>query len=142
MITLDYTIFIQALFFLLLWAILARLLFRPLMALMEQREKRTEGVRAEAQILAEDGRRLQLEYEGGIAQAREAGEAAKEEIRREAVATAQLIVVEVREEAARAAEQIRARVQEELGRGRAQAAADAEVIGRQMAEKILGRKLA
>ncbi|MBI4489527.1 MAG: ATP synthase F0 subunit B [Deltaproteobacteria bacterium] len=141
MIALDYTVIIQIVSFLLLWFLLARLLFRPFLGLLEERERRTEGVKAETASLMAEGERLRAEYENGIARVRDEGNAAKEVIVREARQAREGLLAQAKEEATRLIETAREEIQRELQRGRELAAREAEVIARQMAEKILGRKI-
>lgn len=141
MIALDYTVIIQIVSFLLLWFLLARLLFRPFLGLLEERERRTEGVKAETASLTAEGERLRAEYENGIARATDEGNAAKEVILRDARQAREGLLARAKEEATRLMETAREEIQRELQRGRELAAREAEAIARQMAEKILGRKI-
>lgn len=141
MIALDYTVIVQIVAFLFFWFLLAKLLFRPFLRLLEERERRTEGVKAETSSLMEEGERLRREYESGIQRARDEGHAVKEGIVEEARRTRERLLVQVREETARLLEAVRQEVQREMQRGREFAAQEAEWIAQQMAEKILGRKI-
>src|SRR3989304_1167460 len=123
MIALDYTVFIQVVAFLFFWFFLTRLLIRPFLGLLAERERRTEGVKSEAALLKEEGERLGKEYELGITKAQGEAKAVKGE--------GGAGVLEG------AGEEIR----KELKRGGGDAAREAEVIAHQMAEKILGRKI-
>jgi F-type H+-transporting ATPase subunit b len=139
MIAFDYTVLIQIVAFLVFWFLLTKLLFKPFIALLEARERRTEGTKAEAATLKEEGERLAKEYEQAIAQVVEQGRAAKETIVEEGRQARERLLSQVREEAARRVEAARTEIHKELERGRALAAREAEAIARQMAEKILGR---
>lgn len=141
MIALDYTVLIQVVAFLLFWFLLTRLLFKPFLAILEEREQRTEGVKAKAAALREEGERLLKEYEYAIAKARDEGRAAKEAIVQEGRQARERLLAQAREEAARMLEAVREEIQKELQRGRELAAREAQAIGQQMAEKILGRKI-
>ncbi len=141
MIALDYTVIVQIVSFLFLWFLLTRLLFRPFIGLLEERERRTEGVKAETALLLEEGERLRVEYENEIARARGEGNAAKEAILQEARQARERLLAQAREEATRRLEVVRGEVQREMQRGHELATREAEVIAQQMAEKILGRKV-
>jgi F-type H+-transporting ATPase subunit b len=141
MIALDYTVLIQIVAFLVFWFLLTKLLFKPFIGLLEERERRTEGAKAEAAALKEEGERLSKEYERAIAQAREKGRAAKEGIIQEARQLRERLLSQAREEAARMVQAAREEIRKELERGRELAAREAEAIARQMAEKILGRRI-
>ena len=123
MISLDYTILLQMLLFLLLWVVLSRILFRPYLSLLEEREKRTEGAQDESFALEQEGQRLRALYEDGLAKARAAGEAVK-----------------AREEAAETLERMRLEIRNELAREREMARREAEAIAQDMVAKVLGRR--
>lgn len=142
MITIDHTVVVQILAFLLFWLVLSKILFRPLLALLEERERRTEGFKAEAASLKEEAERLKAEYEAGIARAAEEANAAKGVIVREAHEARERFLALAREEAARVIESARKEVELEMQRGRELAVRESEVIAQQMAEKILGRNVA
>lgn len=139
---LDYSVLVQVVAFLFLWFLLTRLLFRPFLGLLQERERRTEGVKAESASMMAEAERLRAQYEAGIAKANDDGRAVKESLVREARQAREQLLAQAREEASRMLEAVRDEVQRELQRGREQAAREAEVIARQMAEKILGRKVA
>ena len=141
MIALDYTVLIQIVAFLVFWFLLTKLLFKPFLGLLEERERRTEGVKGEAVSLKEEGERLRKEYEYAVARARDEGHVMKEGIVQEARRTRERLLTQAREEAARMLEAVREEIQKELQRGRELAAREAEAIAQQMAEKILGRKI-
>jgi len=142
MIALDYTVVIQIVSFLFLWLLLAKLLFKPFLGLLEERERRTEGVKAEASSLMEEGQGLRLEYENKIATARDEARGLKETILGEALQARDRFLAQAREDASRLLGQARQEVQQQMERERELAAREAEAIARQMAEKILGRRIA
>jgi F-type H+-transporting ATPase subunit b len=142
MITLDYTVLVQIVFFLALWFVLAKLLFKPFIALLEEREKRTEGLKATAASLTAEAERLRADYESAIRKANEDGVAVKEIILQEARRTRERLLAEARSQAAGRLAAAREEIQKQLRRGREEAVQEAVTIARQMAEKILGRNIA
>lgn len=83
MISLDFSVVYQILLFLVFWAILSKILFRPYLAVLEERERNTSGARHETGDLEHEGERLRAQYEEKIAQAEAAGNALKEAILQE-----------------------------------------------------------
>ena len=142
MISIDFSLVVQIVLFLILWSILRRVLFGPVGRLMAERERRTEGAHAEARSLAEEGKELQAQYDAAIAQARAEGEAIKSEIRDEAIKARNVILSQGRDAATQKIQEIREEVQKELEAARRVAATNAEALAQEMAEKVLGRKLA
>jgi F-type H+-transporting ATPase subunit b len=132
----------QIVLILLLWAILGKLLFKPFLGLVEEREKRTEGLKAAAATLTAEAERLRADYESAIRQANEEGAAAKEALLDEARKTREQLLHQARADAAQRLTAVREEIQKEMKQGREQALAEAEAIARQMAEKVLGRKIA
>jgi F-type H+-transporting ATPase subunit b len=141
MISLDLSILYQVVIFVFLWLILSRILFRPYLKLLEEREHKTSGALHESHDLDREGERLKLQYEEKIAQAQSAGNAVKEAILQQARQQRERILTEAREEATRSLEAVRQEVQKQLEEERRLAAAEAAGLGREMASKILGRSL-
>ncbi len=141
MIALDYTVIVQAVAFLVFWFLLTKLLFKPFVGLLEERERRTEGVKAEAAALREEGERLLKEYEYAIAKARDKARAAKEKIVQEGRQARERLLGQARGDASWTLEAVRAEIEKELQRGQEIAAGEAQAIAQQMAEKIIGRKI-
>jgi F-type H+-transporting ATPase subunit b len=134
-------VLIQIVVLLLLWAILNKILFKPFLRLVEEREKRTEGLKAAATALTAEAERLRADYESAIRQANDEGAAAKEALLEEARRTREQLLTESRAQSAERLAAVRDEIKKEMEQGRAQALQEAETIARQMAEKVLGRKV-
>jgi F-type H+-transporting ATPase subunit b len=142
MITIDYTAVVQIIAFLVFWFFADKIIFRPLLRLTEEREQRTEGVKAATASLVEEAERLRQEYESGLAQARAQGDALKEGILADARRARDAALANARAEAARIVQNARDEIQSELKNSHEFAIREAEGIARQMTEKILGRRIA
>jgi len=136
------TVLIQVVGFLALWFLLAKFLFNPFIAVLEEREKRTDGLKAAAAALTAEVEKLRAEYESAIAKANEEGAAVKETILQEARRTRERLLAESRTQAAARLTAVREEIKKEIDTGRALALQEAAMIARQMAEKVLGRKVA
>ena len=112
----DLTLVYQIILFLILWAILSKVLFHPYLSLLDERERKTAGALREAGDFEREGERLRVEYEEKIAQAQAAGYAAKEAIVKEAQSQREKRLAETREEAAHLLEKARAEVRAEMDR--------------------------
>jgi F-type H+-transporting ATPase subunit b len=141
MISLDYSIAYQIVIFLVLWLILSKVLFRPYLSLLEERERRTSGAQHDSTALENEGARLRAQYEEQIAQAQAAGYAAKEAILQEARQQREKILAQFREEALRMLEDVRREVEGQMQKERQLAATEVRVIAQEMASKILGRNV-
>jgi F-type H+-transporting ATPase subunit b len=142
MISLDYSVVYQIVIFLVLWIILSKVLFRPYLNLLEQRERRTTGAQHDSTDLEHEGARLRAQYEEKIAQAQAAGYTAKEAILQEARQQREKVLAQVREEAMSMLEEVRREVASQVQRERQVATAEIRTIAQEMASKILGRNVA
>jgi F-type H+-transporting ATPase subunit b len=142
MISLDYSLFYQIVLFLVLWLILNKVLFRPYLRLLEERERRTAGTRQEAIDLEQEGARLRAQYEEKIAQAQIAGYAAREAILQEARQQRERILTQAHADAMSTLEAVRREVASEMQKERQLAAAEVRTIAQEMAGKVLGRNVA
>ena len=142
MISLDFSVFYQIVLFLLLWAVLSRILFRPYLAALEKRERETSGARHDIEVLEGEGMRLKAEYEAQLAQAQASGNLAKEKILQEARQQRERIINQAREEATVLLDTVRREIEDQLAKERQRAMAEAGVVGREMVSKILGRTVA
>lgn len=141
MISLDYSVILQILFFLLFWFLMDKIIFKPFLGLLDERERRTEGAKAETGALIEDAERLRAEYESGMAKAQEEAAAVKEAILVDARRSREQLLTQAREEAGKMMERSRGEIRIELQKARELVLREAEAIARQMTEKILGRRL-
>jgi F-type H+-transporting ATPase subunit b len=140
MIAVDYTVVAQIFFFLVLWFSLSRVLFRPFLKMLEERERKTEGAREEAAAQVQEGEKLRIEYEQALAAAEQEGIALKERLLTDGRRTRDEILNRAREEAAARLQEVRETTAKELARERPSAAQEAETIARAVVEKILGRR--
>jgi F-type H+-transporting ATPase subunit b len=141
MISLDYSVVYQIVLFLVLLVILSKVLFRPYLGLLEEREHRTTGAQHDSTDLEHEGARLRAQYEEKIAQAQADGYAAKEAILQEARQQREKLLTQAREEAQSMLEAVRREVESQIQRERQLAAAEVRMIAQEMASKVLGRNV-
>jgi F-type H+-transporting ATPase subunit b len=142
MISLDYSIIYQILLFLVLWIILSKVLFRPYLHLLEERERRTIGAQHDSTELEREGARLRAQYEEQIARAQAAGYTAKEAIVQEGRQQREKLLGQAREMAMNMLEGVRREVDSQMQRERQLAVAEARIVAQEIANKILGRPVA
>lgn len=141
MISLDYSIVYQIVLFLVLFVILSKVLFRPYLNLLEERERRTTGAQHDSTDLEHEGARLRVQYEEKIAQGQAAGYAAKEAIQQEARQQRERVLTQAREEAMVMLEGVRREVESQIQKEKQFAAAEVGTIAQEMASKVLGRNV-
>jgi F-type H+-transporting ATPase subunit b len=141
MIALDFSVVWQILLFLILWPLVSKVLFRPYMALLEEREQKTTGADDNASSLEHEAEQLRAQYQEAIANAAAAGQVTKEAIVQEARQQREALLSDAREDAARILERVRLELQSQLARERELAIGEADAIAHEMVAKILGRRV-
>jgi F-type H+-transporting ATPase subunit b len=142
MINIDISIVYQMVLFVVLWVILSKILFKPYLSLLEERERKTTGAQHDSADLEHEGARLKSQYEEKIARAQAAGYAAKEAILQDGRQQRETILGQAREQAARTLSQVRQEVAAALEQEKRLAASEVSIVAAEMASKVLGRKVA
>lgn len=136
----DLSVFWVIFFVLLLTVLLDRLLFKPVLRVMAQREDAIRSARELAERSASEARAAVAEFEQKTADARGEIYRQMDEMRRSALEERAQILAATRAEAeaeiARATTVLRAETEE----ARRRLSAEAEALGAAVAERILGRK--
>lgn len=127
-------------FVLLLTAVLDRLLFQPVLRVMEQREQAITSARELAERSAREASRAAAELDRKTADARGEIYRQMDEMRRVALTERAEIMSQTRAEADAAIAAASARLQTETEAARRTLAADADALGAAAAERILGRR--
>lgn len=122
--------------------VVSKLAIRPLLKVIEEREKRTEGARAEAADLeARFKERLQA-YESRLAETRQKASDERAAIRAAAAAAVDKVLSAARDDAGKAVDQVRATIESERARAREDLKKQAESLAAELAAKALGREIA
>lgn len=139
---LDATVLVQLAAFLLLFLLLRSLLFRPLSALIQERDRCTEGDVKEARRRQVEAEEKMKKYEREMAVIRAKASEERERLRNEGRAREQEILAKSRAEE----ESILSRGRETISKQAAEVrqALDLEigVLAREIASRVLGRKAA
>ena len=139
MISLDGSIFAAIAVFLFLVFALNRLLFRPLLGIQQERERRTTGVEAQANRGLEHYADLFNRYQATIKNTRLEGYRRQEQVRAEAIARRAARLDEARRAAEQLIQQSRATIQTETRTAHEQLGREAQEIARGIAASILQR---
>jgi F-type H+-transporting ATPase subunit b len=142
MISLDISILYQVILFVLLWLILSKVLFRPYLRLLEEREHKTTGAQHDSSDLEHEGARLRAEYEEKIKAAQSAAYGEKERSVQAARVEREKVLSQARDEATQVLERARQEIAQALAAERRLAAAEATSIAAAIASKVLGRNVA
>jgi F-type H+-transporting ATPase subunit b len=127
-------------FLLVLTIILDRLLFRPIQRVIQAREEAARSARELAERSAREAAAATAEFESRTAAARAEVYRQMDEVRRSALQARSEMISETRAQAEREVAAAASQLQAEAEEARRRLAADAETLGAQAAERILGRK--
>jgi len=140
-ISIDYTLVIQMINFLVLILILNRFLFKPILNVLDERKRKIQESEGSVKEL-EDRIAQQWEaYQRQLQGAKVSATVEKERLKGEGLEAERSLLDQVRTDMARSMEEARRRVQEEADKARASLRVQADDIAREMAQKILGRSL-
>ncbi|MHB8763903.1 MAG: F0F1 ATP synthase subunit B family protein [Deferrisomatales bacterium] len=141
MINLNATLLVQLVNFLLLMFLLDRLLFRPMVRVLEERKERTEGRRKKAAQADAEAESVWATYQKRIQDAKTAADRLRADVARQAEAERQRLVDAATGEAEKAVTTVRARVKAEAAEARKVLEADARRLAADAAHRILGRSV-
>ncbi|MBT8495310.1 MAG: ATP synthase F0 subunit B [Deltaproteobacteria bacterium] len=141
LIDIDYSVVIQLVIFLVTCFVATTMLFKPYLRMREERHAGMEGAREDAvKMSAEADSRLQ-DYEQKLAAARSRAQDERHKIRSEAAAHLAEVTDSARAEADKATKAARAKVNSETEKARTELLPKAEVLGQQIAARLLGREV-
>ena len=127
-------------FVLLLTVVLDRLLFKPLLRVMEERQRAVSSARALAERSAHEARLAAAEFDRRTGEARADLYRQMDEMRRAAMDERATILSRTRSEAEAEIAAASTKLQAEAEEARRRLSADADALGAAVAERILGRK--
>jgi F-type H+-transporting ATPase subunit b len=137
----DRTFVVQMVFFGVLILLLKPLLFDPVLKVFEEREKRTEGARAEAREMQEEAGELLTKYEQKMEQVNQVAAEERERIRTETAKLEAEILGEARTVAAGVVSEGRARIESEVSKIRFDLGRESEKLAQEIAQRVLGREV-
>lgn len=137
----DRTVLVQMALFVLLMLVLAPVLFRPLLRLFEEREKRTDGARAEARQMQEKAGELLTRYEDELSRVQQVAATEREKLRNETMRLEAKILEEARQATIAIVEEGRQRLNVEAAKIRAELETRSHQIGHEIASSVLGREV-
>jgi F-type H+-transporting ATPase subunit b len=138
----DSTVFVMLGLFLLLAFVLTRWLWKPYLRVRDERVRRIEGAHAEAERLEANSAGRLARIEAQLAEARKAGNAERTQVRTQALAREQQIVAQAQVTSHEMLAEARSKLEAALFTERARLKDSAAALGREIAEKALGRRLA
>ena len=141
MVSLDYSLGIQIVNFIILIFILNRLLYKPLLGMIDKRKQRFAESAAEVKRLQETVEQKMTAYEEKLSQAKAVAIEQKNEIIRQGAEEAKGIIDAVRAEIPGRMEEFHVRMEEEIDAAKRTLAGQSQKLSVEIAEKVLGRSL-
>ncbi|PLX83301.1 MAG: hypothetical protein C0617_12285 [Desulfuromonas sp.] len=141
MINLDWTLLLQFFNFFLLMAILHFVLYRPLRAIMSQRQQTMDGSYQKAKDLEAQVAEKMDRYQAQLQEAKQKGSRERAQLRQGAAKEESVIIGAAREKAADQLQVIKSKVAAEAQGARKALRSESETLAAQVASKVLGRKL-
>lgn len=142
MINLNVTLIIQLAIVLTLMVILSQIVFRPFLGVLQARKNKLDGAAQQARELQQRAEELIQRYREAILGAQAQGAAIRDQIRKEGLEKESAILKKAAEEADQLLKEMRMKIAAEVGSARAALKLQAQNLSREIAEKILGRRLA
>lgn len=137
----DKTLIVQIIIFIAAIFILNSLLFKPLLGLIEKRERLTTGRIKEAKELRERVEQIEKEYRAKLDEIRAKAMEERNEMRREAQAAAEDLIEKAHREAQALLGEVQSKLELEAKEIRERIKPEIEVLAHEIALKILGRKV-
>ena len=142
MIELNFTLLIQAVNFFLLIYILNKILYKPILKLLEDRDQRIDGQQQQAKKTLEDIQALMVDYNQKLYNAKIDAMNTKNTARNAASEQANGIIGDARKKAEEIITQIQQQMATEIAQAQKELQPELSVMAATIAQQILGRKVA
>jgi F-type H+-transporting ATPase subunit b len=142
LIEINFTILIQAFNFFLLLVILNKILYKPILKILDEREQRIDGQQQQAKKIIEDGQVLQSDYNKKLYNAKIEAMNTKNAARNAASEQANGIIDDSRKKAEEIISQMQQQMALELAQAKKELEPELSVMSATIAQQILGRKVA
>lgn len=142
MIELNFTLLIQAANFLVLIYVLNKILYKPILKILDERDERISGGQEKAKKLIEEGEAIFSSYNQKLHDSKIEAVAVKNATRKEAVDQANAIIDEARKKAEDIVLGVQKEMAEEIARVKKELEPELGIMASTIAQQILGRKVA
>jgi F-type H+-transporting ATPase subunit b len=140
-IDLDGTLFVQLGIFLVLFFVLRALVFRPMTSLFAAREAAIDGAREEARRMEREAKEQSGSFDEAIREVRTSAGMQRDRLRADGLAIEKQLLETVKEETTKVLDDAREKLDGEREKIRHDMVAQAPVLARQIASKLLGREV-
>lgn len=142
MIELNWSIFIQMINFLLLMFVLNKILYKPILKILDEREKKISAGQQEVKDLAAQGTKLVASYNEKLQAAKVEAMTSKANARKQAVGQVNAVIDAARKDAEQVILGVRQQVASEIEAAKKELEPELASMAATIAEQVLGRKVA
>ncbi len=142
LLSVNKTVFIQIVLFLIAIYILNKLVFKPFLNLMDRRDKLTRGAIEEAKELEEKVAHIIEEYDAKLAEARSLAVEERNKIVQEGQSAADDILSKAREETSELLHEAKHKLEAETEEIKNKVKTDVDDIAQDIASRVLGKEIA
>jgi F-type H+-transporting ATPase subunit b len=139
MVSVDGSIFVQIVNFLLLIWIMNMVVYKPIRKILSERKERIEGMQSVIDGSAEQVQAKEDAYADGVRQARAAGQKEKEALLQAAADEEKAIIGKINESAQAELKQVKEKIVQEVGAVKATLEEEVDAFADAIGNKILGR---
>lgn len=137
----DRTALVQMVLFAALIVVLSPLLFKPVLRLFDERERRTEGARADARALQEKAEELLGRYQSKLEDVKRAANEERDRLRTETAKLEGTILDQARQANTRIVEEGRHQIQAEVDKIKSELSEHSRRISKEIGRTVLGREV-
>lgn len=141
MISVNFTVLIQMGLFLTLMIILNKFVFKPMVALLEERERRIKDPGADAKGMEAEVERMRLQYEATLNDAKLKAIEERSRLRKEGTDLEQDVLKGAYKVSEETMAEVRGRIGKEAGIARESLKAEVRLLSSTVATKLLGRSV-
>ncbi len=142
LIDMDGTVLVQFAFFVALWIVLWRFLFRPYLKMRDARDLGIAGAREKAHDMEKSAQKMVADYDAAFSRAKLRGAEERQKMRADAAAHEREVLGAARAQSQQSLSAARARIAGETDKAKKQLDTQAATMARLVAARILGREVA
>ncbi len=139
MVSVDLSIFVQIVNFILLIWLLNIVLYKPIRAVLAQRKEKFEGLKTDIQSSQDGAREKEEAFGSGVKEARVKGVSIKDALIDEASQEEKKIIGELQQKAQKELAEVREKIAKDVAAARKDLEKEISEFANQIGEKILGR---
>ncbi len=140
LLSVNKTVFIQIIIFIVAIFVLNTLVFKPFIQLIDRRHKLTRGAIEEAEELERKVKAIIEEYDAKLSEARAAAQEERNKILREAETVSGQIITKAREETGGLLEEAKTKLEAEAKEMKEKLKGDVELLAKDIASRVMGKE--